>query len=140
MTEAKPEYRSLLRRLVSGFLVWCTFSSGLRCSRPLTCKFLSGQGIGEYFVVYRPILERGGIEVCIYTTVIVAGLVAEMDNNEFSPSLRRSSGGTCASVRSVPLWGPLIDLTGNYGLGVSLVLEILTSMRPVAETLEKFSC
>ena len=94
MTEAKPEYRSLLRRLVSGFLVWCTFSSGLRCSRPLTCKFLSGQGIGDFFVVYRPILERGGAEVCIDTTTMVAGLVVDTDENEVSPLLRLSDVGT----------------------------------------------
>ena len=112
----------------------------LRHNRLLTCTFISGQRIGGSFVVYRPILERGGIEVCIYTTVIVAGLVAEMDNNEFSPSLRRSSGGTGVSVRSVPLWGPLFYLTGKYLLGVLLVLAMLTSLRPVTEMLEQLSC
>ena len=33
------------------------------------------------------------------------------------------------------LWGPLFDLTGNYVQGVSLVPEMLTSMRLVIETL-----
>ena len=41
----------------------------------------SGQGIGGLLVVYRPILERGGAEVCIDTKVMVAGLVAETDKN-----------------------------------------------------------
>ena len=31
--------------------------------------------------------------VCIDTTVMVAGLMAEVDENEFAPSLRRSVGG-----------------------------------------------
>ena len=47
-------------------------------------------------MVYRPILERGGAEVCIDTTSMVAGLVAETDKNEVAPLLRRSDGGTDA--------------------------------------------
>ena len=39
----------------------------------------------------------------------------------------------------MPLWGPLFDLTVNYGLGVSLVLVMLTSMRPVTDKLEDSS-
>ena len=91
-------------------------------------------------VVYRPIFERGGAEICIDTTVIVAGMVAETDENEVAPSLRRSDGGTDVSVLSVPFWGPLFDLMGNYGLGVLLVLAMLKLMRPVTEMLEDLSC
>ena len=91
-------------------------------------------------MVYRPILERGGAYVCIYTTVTVDGLVSETDENEVATSLQHSSGGTDASVRSVPLWGPVFDLTGNYGLGLSLVLAMLTLMRKLKETLEELSC
>ena len=54
-----------------------------------------------------------------------------MDENEVVLSFRRSSGGTDASVQSVSLWRLLFDLTGNYYLGVLLVLERLTLMRPV---------
>ena len=68
-------------------------------------------------MVYRPIFERGGAEVFIDTTVMVAGLVAETDENEVAPSLRRSTGGTDASVLSVPLWIPLFHLTRNMGWG-----------------------
>ena len=46
---------------------------------------LSGQGIGGSLVVYHPILERGGAEVCIGTTAMVARLVAETENNEVTP-------------------------------------------------------
>ena len=91
-------------------------------------------------MVYRPILERGGAEVCIDTTSMVAGLVAETDKNEVAPSLRRSVGGTDAWVRSVLLWGPLFNFTGNYWLGGSLVLVMLKSMRPVTENLEELYC
>ena len=45
----------------------------------------SVQEIEGPLVVYRPILERGGDEICIGTTAIVAGLVAEMDENEVAP-------------------------------------------------------
>ena len=45
-------------------------------------------------MAYHTILERGGDEFCIGTTAMVAGLMAEMDENEFSPSLRRSVGGS----------------------------------------------
>ena len=79
--------------------------------------------------------KGGGAEVCIDMTVIVAGLVAETDQNEVAPSLRRSAGGTDASVRSVPLWGPLFDFTEKYGLGLLLVLAMLKSMWPVTEML-----
>ena len=54
------------------------------------------QGIGGSFVVYRPILERGGSEVCIGTAVMVLGMVAEMEKNEVAPSLCHSVGGTDA--------------------------------------------
>ena len=96
MTESKPEYPSLLRRLVAGSPVWCTSSCVLHRSRPLTCTLLSGQGIGGLFVVYRPILERGGAEFCIDMTAMVAELVAETDKNEVAPSLRHYAGGTGA--------------------------------------------
>ena len=41
---------------------------------------------------------------------------------------------------SVLLWGPIFDLTDNYVLGVSLVPEMLISMRLVAGTFEDSSC
>ena len=90
--------------------------------------------------MYHPIFERGGADVYIDTTVMDAGLVAETGDNEVAQSLRHSAGGTDLSVRSVPLWGLLFDLTGKYGLGLSLVLEMLTLMRSVTETLEESSC
>ena len=43
-------------------------------------------------------------------------------------------------VLSVLLWGPIFDLTDNYVLGVSLVPEMLISMRLVAGTFEDSSC
>ena len=61
---------------------------------PLTCTSLSGKGIGGPLVVYRTILERGGSEVCIDTTAMVAGLVTEADENEVTTSLQSSAGGT----------------------------------------------
>ena len=61
--------------------MWCMSICVLCSSRPLTYTSLSGQGIGGLLVVYRPILERGGAEVCIDTKVMVAGLVAETDKN-----------------------------------------------------------
>ena len=76
--------------------MWCTSSHVLRRSRPLTCTLLSGQEIGGSLVVYRPILERGGTEVCIDTTAMFAGMVAETEKNEVVPSLRCSTGGTDA--------------------------------------------
>ena len=39
-------------------------------------------------------------------------------------------------MRLLPLWGPLFDLMGNYGLGVFMLSVMLTSMMPVTETLE----
>ena len=60
-------------------------SCGLRRRRPLPCMWQSVQEIEGPLVVYRPILERGGDEICIGTTAIVAGLVAEMDENEVAP-------------------------------------------------------
>ena len=89
MTEAKPAYWSLLRRVVFGSQVWCTSSRVLRRSRPLTCTLLSGKLIVGSLVVYCPILERGGDEVCIDTTAMVAGLVVERDKNEVATSLQR---------------------------------------------------
>ena len=56
----------------------------------------SGKGIGGSLVVYRPILERGGAEVCIGTTAMLAGMVEETYKNEVAPSLRSSVGGTDA--------------------------------------------
>ena len=47
-------------------------------------------------VASRPILERGGAEVFIDTTAMVAGLVVDTDENEVDPSLRSSDGGTDA--------------------------------------------
>ena len=43
-----------------------------------------------------PIMERGGAVVCIGTTSMVAGLMADVDENQFGPSLWRSVGGTGA--------------------------------------------
>ena len=51
------------------------------------------QGIGGSLVVYHPILEKGGAEVCISTTTMVAGLVAEMYKNDVAPSLQLFVGG-----------------------------------------------
>ena len=96
MTEANPAYQRLLRPLVSGSLVWCTSSCGLRCSRPLNCTSLSRKVVGGLLVVYRPILERGGAEVFIDTTAMVAGLVMDTDEKTFVPSLRCSAVGTNA--------------------------------------------
>ena len=62
----------------------------------MTCTSQSVQGIGGLLVEYRPILERVGAEVCIGMTSMVAGLMAEMDENEFAPPLRSSVGGTDA--------------------------------------------
>ena len=59
--------------------------------------------IGVSLAAYRTMLERGGTVVCIVTTEIVAGLIAELDENEFVPSFRRSVGGTGARARSAPL-------------------------------------
>ena len=67
-------------------------------------------------------------------------MVAGTDENELAPSLRRSSEGNYSFVGSVPLWVPLFDLMGNYGLGVLVVLKMLISMRPVTEKLEESSC
>ena len=50
-------------------------------------------------------------------------------------SLSCFSGLTVASERSVPLWGPLFDLTGNFVKGVSLVPEMLILMSLVTGTL-----
>ena len=44
-------------------------------------------------MVYRPILEREGAVVCIGTTVMVAGMLEDMEDNEFAPSLQRFVGG-----------------------------------------------
>ena len=41
-------------------------------------------------MVYCPILERCGAEVLIGAMTMVAGMVAETDENEVMPSLRRS--------------------------------------------------
>ena len=70
---------------------------------------------------------------------MVSGIVAETDKNEVVPSLQRYTGNTDESVISVVLRGPLFYLTGNYGLGMLLLLAMLTSMRPVTETLEDSS-
>ena len=59
--------------------------------------------------------------------------MADMDKNEFAPSLRSSVVGTGTLVQSATLWGPLFCLTENYGLGVSRVPVMLTSTRPVTE-------
>ena len=96
MMEAKPAYQILSRCLVVGSLVWCTSSHVLRSSTPLTCTSLFGQGIGGSLVLYRPILEGGGAEVCIYMTTMVSGMVAETSDNEVAPSLRHSDRGTDA--------------------------------------------
>ena len=50
------------------------------------------QVIGGSLVAYQPILERGG--ACIGTTAMVAGMMAEVDENELSQSLQNSVGGT----------------------------------------------
>ena len=53
--------------------------------------------------------------------------------------LWRSAGVTGELGLSVPLWVTLFDLTGNYVLGMFLVLDMLTSMRLVTRTLEDSS-
>ena len=45
---------------------------------------------------YHTIWERGGAEVFIVAALMVAELMAEMDENEFAPPLRSSVGGTDA--------------------------------------------
>ena len=81
MTEAKRAYQSLLRHRVAGLPVWYKSSRGLRRRRPLPCTSRSVQGIRGSLVAYCPILERGGAEVCIGTTAMVAVLTAYMDKN-----------------------------------------------------------
>ena len=56
----------------------------------------------------------------------VAGPMDEAGVSECAPSLRRSVGGTVALVRSAPLWGRRLGLTGNYRSGVSPVSATLT--------------
>ena len=58
---------------------------------------------------------------------------------ELCKSSLRFAGVIVASERSMPLWGPLFDLTGNHVQGVLLAPEILTSMRLVTGTLEYLS-
>ena len=52
------------------------------------------QGIGGSLVAYSPILERGGAVVCIGISEMFSGMMLEVDDNEFAPSLQRSIGGT----------------------------------------------
>ena len=66
-------------------------------------------------------------------------LVAETDKNLFAQSLSRFSGVTVALELSLPLWGPLFYLKGIYVQGLSLVPEMLTSMRLVTGTLGDLS-
>ena len=47
----------------------------------------------------------------------------------------RSTRVTSALELSLPLWGPMFDLKRNYVRVVSLVPEMLTSMRLVTGTL-----
>ena len=54
------------------------------------------QIIGGSLVAYRHILEGGGTIVCIGTTEMVTGMMVEVDENEFVPSLSHSFGGTGA--------------------------------------------
>ena len=68
--------------------------------------------------------------VFIGEKVVVAGTMAEMVVSDCVTSLRRSFGRTVALVRSLLLWDLQLGFTGDYGLGVSLVLVKLTSMRP----------
>ena len=70
---------------------------------------------------------------------MVVGLVAETDDNLVARSLWRFAGMTGSLGISVPLHGVFFDLTGNYVLGLSLVPEMLTSMRLVTGTLEDSS-
>ena len=64
--------------------------------RPWPCRSRFAPGKGGSLVASRPILERGGAEVFIDTTAMVAGLVVDTDENEVDPSLRSSDGGTDA--------------------------------------------
>ena len=81
MKEAKPSFQILLQCLVAGSLVWCASSCVPRRRRSRPCTLLLGQRIGGLLVVYCPILERGGTEVRIDMTVMVAGMVVETENN-----------------------------------------------------------
>ena len=59
----------------------------------------------------------------------------ETDDKRFVQSSSRFSGAIVASEQSVPLWGPLFDLTGNHVHGVPLAPDMLTLMRLVTGTL-----
>ena len=59
---------------------------------PCTLQYV--QGIWGLLVAYCTILESGGTVVCIGTTAMVAGLMVEMDENEFAPSFQGYVGGT----------------------------------------------
>ena len=59
----------------------------------------------------------------------MVGVGEETDENLVVQSLSRFAGVIAASERSVPMWGPMFDLTGNHVQVVLLVPEMLTSMR-----------
>ena len=139
MKEVNPACLSWLRRWVVGYWVWCASSCAPRRRRPRPRKSLFEKGIGGSLVVYRPILERWGPEFWIDTTAMVVGLVEETEENRVTRSLCRSDGVTGALGLSVPLWGPMFDLTGNYVLGVLLVPKMLILIRLVTGTLEDLS-
>ena len=69
----------------------------------------------------------------------MVGLVADTDENLVARSLSRFSGVTVLLELSVPLWGSLFDLTGNYVQRVLLLPEMLTLMRLLTGTLKDSS-
>ena len=71
-------------------------------------------GKGRSLVVHCPILEMGGAEVLIGTTGIVVELGEEKNHNLVVRSSLSIVGEIVTSEQSVPKWGPLFDLTGNY--------------------------
>ena len=75
---------------------------------------LSVPGTGGALGVCRPILEIGGAEVLIGTTGIVVELGEEKNHNLVVRSSLSIVGEIVTSEQSVPKWGPLFDLTGNY--------------------------
>ena len=65
----------------------------------------------------------------------MVGVGEETDTNLLVRSLSRLAGVIAVSEKSVPLWGPLFDLTWNYVPGELLLLEMLTFMTLVKVTL-----
>ena len=138
MKDVKPACWSWFWHWVAGSPVWCASSGVSQHRRPWPCKSPFGQVIGGLLVVYRPILERGALRFELIQHQGLLGWLCRRDNWVVS-SLRSSAGGTGALGLSMSLRGPLFRFMGNYVLGVSLLPEMLTSMRLVMETMEDSS-